>query len=50
MKICVFLYSLNSGGAEKIMVGFANYAIRYGHEVTILLGTKKGEYFEDRCL
>jgi glycosyltransferase involved in cell wall biosynthesis len=45
MKIAIFMNDLNSGGAEKIMVGYLNYLIENtDDEVTLILARKKGPY------
>lgn len=45
MKIAVFMNDLNSGGAEKMMVGFLNYtASQNNDEIILILARQKGPY------
>ncbi len=47
MRIGIFLQDLKSGGAEKIMVGFANYvANNPGDEVFLILVRNEGPYLQ----
>ncbi|MCX6218962.1 glycosyltransferase [Spirosoma sp.] len=45
MKIAVFLRDLNSGGAEKMMVGFINHLCQTtSHDVYLILSRNRGPY------
>jgi glycosyltransferase involved in cell wall biosynthesis len=45
MKIAIFMHVLGGGGAEKIMVGFANYLAESSEDtVTLILASDSGPY------
>ena len=48
MKLCFFIQNLDSGGAERIVAGFANYAVEKGYEVDVVLYQNKVFYELDQ--
>ena len=44
MKLCFFIQNLDSGGAERIVAGFANYAVKQGYDVDVVLYQNKVFY------
>jgi glycosyltransferase involved in cell wall biosynthesis len=49
MKIVVFIYSMHSGGAERVSVNLANAWAELGHEVTLLtLASASLDFYELR--
>lgn len=47
VRIGIFLPSLNGGGAERVVVTFANeFAVR-GYDVDLVLATAQGPYLKD---
>lgn len=47
MKICCFIYSLDAGGAQRVMTNLANYWVSNGHELTIVTyDSRHDPYFD----
>ena len=41
MRLCFLIQNLDSGGAERTVAGFANYAVNNGHQVDLVLYQNK---------